>query len=200
MDPNKPFICFSNRSGDYLEQAVQYKPASGWSYHNFRDSDIQSYRPAIEYVADYLSMPAIRVLEVASFYTMYNLKPVGKHFVQVCTNLPCWLNGSDNIMRACHNKLGIKSGETTEDGEFSLLEVECLGACVNAPMMQINDDYYEDLDSEATARILDDLKAGKQPKTGSQLERYTCEPLGGLTSLAHQEDLRVQKVSEKGDN
>ncbi len=156
--------------------------------------------PAIEYVADYLSMPAIRVLEVASFYTMYNLKPVGKHFVQVCTNLPCWLNGSDNIMRACHNKLGIKSGETTEDGEFSLLEVECLGACVNAPMMQINDDYYEDLDSEATARILDDLKAGKQPKTGSQLERYTCEPLGGLTSLAHQEDLRVQKVSEKGDN
>jgi len=156
--------------------------------------------PAIEYVADYLQMPAIRVLEVASFYTMYNLKPVGKHFVQVCTNLPCWLNGSDNVMRACQNKLGIHSGETTEDGEFTLLEVECLGACVNAPMMQINDDYYEDLDSESTAQILDDLRAGKQPKTGSQLERHTCEPLGGLTSLLHQEDLRAQKISEKGDN
>ena len=156
--------------------------------------------PAIEYVADYLQMPAIRVLEVASFYTMYNLKPVGKHFVQVCTNLPCWLNGSDNIMRACQNKLGINSGETTEDGEFTLLEVECLGACVNAPMMQINDDYYEDLDSDVTAQILDDLRAGKQPKTGSQRERYTCEPLGGLTSLSHQEELRAQKVSEKGDN
>ena len=103
--------------------------------------------PAIEYVSEYLEMPAIRVLEVASFYTMYNLKPIGKHFVQVCTNLPCWLNGSDNIMKACQDKLGVRSGETTEDGEFTLLEVECLGACVNAPMMQINDDYYEDLDS-----------------------------------------------------
>lgn len=156
--------------------------------------------PAIEYVADYLQMPAIRVLEVASFYTMYNLKPIGKNFVQVCTNLPCWLNGSDNIMHACHKHLGIKTGETTEDGEFTLIEAECLGACVNAPMMQINDDYYEDLDSEATVRILDDLRAGKQPKTGSQLERYTCEPLGGLTSLTHQEELRVSKVSGKGEN
>lgn len=156
--------------------------------------------PAIEHVADYLDMPAIRVLEVASFYTMYNLKPVGKHFVQVCTNLPCWLNGSDNIMRACHDKLGIKSGETTEDGEFTLLEVECLGACVNAPMMQINDDYYEDLDSEATGRILDALANGDTPPTGSQQARYTCEPLGGLTSLAHQEELRVQKTAGKGDS
>jgi len=156
--------------------------------------------PAIEHVAEYLDMPAIRVLEVASFYTMYNLKPVGKHFVQVCTNLPCWLNGSDNIMKACHDKLGIHSGETTEDGEFTLLEVECLGACVNAPMMQINDDYYEDLDSEGTGAILDELRAGKTPKTGSQLARYTCEPLGELTSLTHQEDLRAQKTAEKGDS
>ena len=156
--------------------------------------------PAIEYVAEYLSMPAIRVLEVASFYTMYNLKPIGENFVQVCTNLPCWLNGSDNIMRACHKNLGIKTGETTADGKFTLIEAECLGACVNAPMMQINDDYYEDLDSELTARILDALRDGKTPKTGSQQERYTCEPLGGLTSLAHQEEARAQKVSEKGNN
>ena len=156
--------------------------------------------PAIEYVSEYLEMPAIRVLEVASFYTMYNLKPIGKHFVQVCTNLPCWLNGSDNIMKACQDKLGVRSGETTEDGEFTLLEVECLGACVNAPMMQINDDYYEDLDIEGTAAILDELRAGKTPKTGSQLARFTCEPLGELTSLTHQEDLRAQKTAGKGNS
>lgn len=157
--------------------------------------------PAIEYVAAYLDMPAIRALEVASFYTMYNLKPVGKHFVQVCTNLPCWLRGSDNVMRTCQEKLGIRSGETTEDGEFSLLEVECLGACVNAPMMQINDDYYEDLDSDSTARILDALAAGETPKTGTQLEgRFTCEPLGGLTSLTEQEPLRAAKVADGGDD
>lgn len=156
--------------------------------------------PAIEYVSEYLEMPAIRVLEVASFYTMYNLKPIGKHFVQICTNLPCWLNGSDNIMKACQDKLGVRSGETTEDGEFTLLEVECLGACVNAPMMQINDDYYEDLDIEGTAAILDELRAGKTPKTGSQLARFTCEPLGELTSLTHQEDLRAQKTAGKGNS
>ena len=156
--------------------------------------------PAIEYVSEYLEMPAIRVLEVASFYTMYNLKPIGKHFVQVCTNLPCWLNGSDNIMKACQDKLGVRSGETTEDGEFTLLEVECLGACVNAPMMQINDDYYEDLDIEGTAAILDELRAGKTSKTGSQLARFTCEPLGELTSLTHQEDLRAQKTAGKGNS
>jgi len=154
--------------------------------------------PAIEYVADYLDMPAIRVLEVASFYTMYNLKPVGKNFVQVCTNLPCWLRGSDNIMKTCKNKLGISSGETTEDGEFTLLEVECLGACVNAPMMQINDDYYEDLDSESTAAVLDALAKGEQPKTGSQAARFTCEPMGGMTSLEHQEDARKAKVGAGG--
>ncbi|MFB0952616.1 MAG: NADH-quinone oxidoreductase subunit NuoE [Rhodospirillales bacterium] len=156
--------------------------------------------PAIEYVSEYLEMPAIRVLEVASFYTMYNLKPIGKHFVQICTNLPCWLNGSDNIMKACQDKLGVRSGETTEDGEFTLLEVECLGACVNAPMMQINDDYYEDLDSRGTAAILDELRAGKTPKTGSQLARFTCEPLGELTSLTHQEGLRAQKTAGKGNS
>src|SRR5690606_16936200 len=106
------------------------------------------------------------VLEVASFYTMYNLKPVGKHHVQVCTNLPCWLRGSDNIAAACKKELGVDFGETTADGMFTLSEVECLGACVNAPMMQIGDDYYEDLDKERTAGILRDLRAGKTPRTG----------------------------------
>ena len=154
--------------------------------------------PAIEYVAEYLSMPAIRVLEVASFYTMYNLKPIGENFVQVCTNLPCWLNGSDNIMRACHKNLGIKTGETTADGKFTLIEAECLGACVNAPMVQINDDYYEDLDSASMGRIIDQLRAGEEPTPGSQVARHTCEPLGGMTALTHQEEARAASVAGKG--
>ncbi len=153
--------------------------------------------PAIEYVADYLDMPSIRVLEVASFYTMYNLKPIGTYFIQVCGTTPCWLRGSDNVMRTCQDKLGIKNGETTEDGMFSLLEVECLGACVNAPMVQINDDYYEDLDSDMTAEIIDALRAGETPPTGTQLPRASCEPLGGLTTLTDQEDLRAERVGAK---
>ena len=144
-------------------------------------------RAAIEYVADMLGMPDIRVLEVASFYTMYNLKPVGRHHVQVCTNLPCWLRGSDGIVDACRENLGIGFGQTTGDGLFTLSEVECLGACVNAPMMQIGDDYYEDLDADSTRTILDTLRAGGQPKPGSQSGRHSCEPAGGLTSLTELE-------------
>jgi len=153
-----------------------------------RQNDNWLSKAAMDHVAEMLEMPPIRVYEVATFYTMYNLKPVGKHHVQVCTNLPCWLRGSDSIVSACKNKLGIESGETTDDGQFTLTEVECLGACVNAPMMQIDDDYYEDLDSDSTEAILEDLAAGRQPKTGSQAGRHTCEPMGGLTSLLHQAD------------
>ncbi|NQV84595.1 MAG: NADH-quinone oxidoreductase subunit NuoE [Rhodospirillales bacterium] len=140
-------------------------------------------RAAIDTVAAILTMPPIRVYEVASFYTMYNLKPVGRHHVQVCTNLPCWLRGSDAIVGACKKTLGLELGMTSEDGMFTLSEAECLGACVNAPMMQIGDDYYEDLDADSTQGILDTLKAGGTPKTGSQTGRHTCEPVGGLTSL-----------------
>jgi NADH-quinone oxidoreductase E subunit len=147
-------------------------------------------RAAIEYVADLLGMPEIRVLEVASFYTMYNLKPVGRHHVQVCTNLPCWLRGSDDITRECRETLGVDFGQTTDDGLFTLTEVECLGACVNAPMMQINDDYYEDLDAGSTQTILSLLREGREPKTGSQSGRHTCEPAGGLTSLTELESAR----------
>lgn len=145
---------------------------------------------AMDFVAEMLSMPPIRVYEVATFYTMYNLKPVGKHHVQVCTNLPCWLRGSDAIAGACKKSLGVDFGETTEDGQFTLSEVECLGACVNAPMMQINEDFYEDLDSDSAEQVLEDLKAGRTPKSGSQGVRHTCEPAGGLTSLMHQADLK----------
>ena len=138
---------------------------------------------AMDYVAGYLKMPPIRVYEVASFYTMFNLKPVGRHHVQVCTNLPCWLRGADVVVEACRRTLGVEFGETTADGTFTLSEVECLGACVNAPMMQIGDDFYEDLDPDTTRAILSVLKQGGKPKTGSQIGRHSCEPRTGLTSL-----------------
>ncbi len=133
-------------------------------------------RVAMDAVAGMLEMPPIRVYEVATFYTMYNLKPVGKHHVQVCTNLPCWLRGSDEIAGGCRKSLGIDFGMTTEDGMFTLSEVECLGACANAPMMQIGDDYYEDLDAKSTESILDELKAGGEPKPGPQRGRHGSEP------------------------
>ncbi len=138
---------------------------------------------AIRYVADMLGMPHIRALEVASFYSMYNLAPTGTHLVQVCTTTPCWLRGSGAILDACQKTLGIEAGETTADGEFTLAEVECLGACVNAPMMQIGDDYFEDLDDESATRILDALKRGERTKPGPQVDRQTSSPQGGPTSL-----------------
>lgn len=149
-------------------------------------------------VARMLDMPQMRVYEVATFYTMYNRSPVGKYFVQVCTTTPCMLGGcgSDKIMKACEDFLGIHSGHMTEDKLFSLLEVECLGACVNAPMVQINDDYYEDLTPETTVQLLQALKdsstisgydANKVPRPGPQAyegkQRMTCEPRAGLTAL-----------------
>ncbi|MBF0283115.1 MAG: NADH-quinone oxidoreductase subunit NuoE [Magnetococcales bacterium] len=114
-------------------------------------------RQAMDLVADHLGIPPIRVYEVATFYTMFNLKPVGKHHVQICTNISCWLCGSDAIVKAVQQKLGVGFGQTDKDKRFTLTEVECLGACVNAPMMQINDDYYEDLTPDKISGILDGL-------------------------------------------
>jgi NADH-quinone oxidoreductase subunit E len=139
----------------------------------------------MDYVAEILSMPPMRVYEVATFYTMYNLSPVGKHFVEICTTTPCWLRGSDKIVEACEKHLGIKIGETTKDGQFTIKEAECLGACVNAPMLQIGDHYYEDLTPENTVALLNDLKAGKKPKAGPQSGRKSSEPLSGATTLKH---------------
>jgi NADH-quinone oxidoreductase subunit E len=136
-------------------------------------------RPAMEYVARVLDMAAIRVYEVATFYTMFNLKPVGKHHVQICRTTPCWLRGADELTQACRMKLGIGLKERTADGKFSLIEVECLGACVNAPVVQINDDFYEDLDPQKLAAILDTLARGERPKTGSQVGRQGSAPVGG---------------------
>ena len=140
-------------------------------------------RAAMDHVADVLGMPKIRVYEVATFYNMFNLAPVGRHHVQVCTTTPCWLRGSDGIVGTCQKVLGVRIGETTPDGMFTVDEVECLGACVNAPMMKIGDHYYEDLDSESTERILMALKAGKQVAPGPQSKRKSSESAGGLTSL-----------------
>ena len=140
-------------------------------------------RAAMEHVAEMLAMPRIRVLEVATFYTMYNLGPVGRHRIQVCTTTPCWLRGSDEVVAACRDKLGIGFGETTADGLFTLQEVECLGACVNAPMIQVNDDYYEDLDAESTRAILEALAKGETPQAGPQNGRHTSEPSGAPTTL-----------------
>jgi len=139
--------------------------------------------PVIEYVAAMLDMPYIRAYEVASFYTMYNLAPVGRFHVQVCGTTPCLLRGSDDVMAACANK-GLVKGKTTPDGLFTLTEVECMGNCANAPMVQINDDNFEDLDYDSTTRILEALAAGESPKAGTQIAgRHTSEPEGGPTSL-----------------
>ena len=139
-------------------------------------------REALEYIAAQLDMAVIKVLEVATFYTMYNLKKIGTHHVQLCGTTPCWLRGSDDVMRACTD-FGLEKGETTHDGLFHLTEVECLGACCNAPMVQINDEYYEDLDYESMTAILKTLSEGGAPKIGSQKGRNTSEPFDGLTTL-----------------
>ncbi len=139
-------------------------------------------RPAIEKVAEMLGMPNIRVLEVATFYTMFNLEPVGRYYVQLCGTTPCMLRGSEDIKAVLRKRVG-EQGHVTADGLFSWNEVECLGACCNAPMVQINDDYYEDLTPENFLRLLDDLAAGRPVKAGSQIGRVSSEPVGGLTSL-----------------
>ena len=139
--------------------------------------------PAVDYVADYLHMPQIRVYEVVTFYSMFNLKAVGRNQVRVCTTTPCWLRGSAAVLDACRETLGIDLNETTDDGEFTLTEVECLGACVNAPMIQINDDYFEDLDGARTKALLDLLKKGDKPKPGSQTGRQCSAPLKGFATM-----------------
>ncbi len=140
-------------------------------------------REAMDYVARLLDMAPIKVYEVATFYTMINLAPVGKYHVQLCRTTPCWLCGSDDVRAACLDELGIGLGETTADGLFTVTEVECLGACVNAPMVQINDDFYEDLDGERMRGLLRAFRDGTPPERGPQSARQASEPGGGLTTL-----------------
>jgi NADH-quinone oxidoreductase subunit E len=138
--------------------------------------------PAIRYVAEFLDMPHMRAMEVATFYTMFNLEPVGEHFVQLCGTTPCWLRGADNLKNVCRKIIG-EQNAVTEDGKLSWLEVECLGACVNAPMVQINDNFYEDLTAEWFEKILLDLKRGDTVIPGPQTSRQASEPEGGRTVL-----------------
>jgi NADH-quinone oxidoreductase subunit E len=137
---------------------------------------------AIEHVAELLAMPRIRVLEVATFYTMFNLAPVGRYYVQLCGTTPCMLRGSEELKKVCQRRIG-EQEHVTADGKFSWIEVECLGACVNAPMAQINYDYYEDLTPETFEKILDELAAGKTPKSGPQIDRQLSAPVGGPRTL-----------------
>ncbi|QZH74654.1 MAG: NADH-quinone oxidoreductase subunit NuoE [Erythrobacter sp.] len=154
------------------------------------ETDTQGWLPipVIEYVAAYLDMPVIRVLEVATFYTMYNLAPVGRFHVQVCGTTPCMLRGSDDLLAACKAR-GMKKGHISDDGLWSFTEVECMGNCATAPMVQINDDNYEDLTAERLDAVLDALARGELPKTGTQEPgRHTSEPAGGPTTLREMVD------------
>ena len=141
-------------------------------------------RVAMDVIAERLSMPPIRVYEVATFYFMFNMKPIGRHHLQLCGTTPCMLRGSDDVLRACKDAGGLKGvGDTSADGLFTLTEVECLGACVNAPILQIDDDYYEDLDYESTVKLLEAFKRGERPKPGSAIGRQASAPAGEQTVL-----------------
>ncbi len=141
-------------------------------------------RVAMDEIARRLGMAPIRVYEVATFYLMYNTKPVGTYHLQACTTTPCWLRGSDAIVKACKDATGIEHfGETSADGMFTLTEVECLGACVNAPILQVNDDFYEDLDEESTRELLEALRRGEPPPVGSVKGRQCAAPADGPTTL-----------------
>ena len=138
---------------------------------------------AMKYVANFLNMPYIKVYEVATFYSMYNLSPVGEYFVQVCTTTPCMIRGAYKLVEACKEKISESENTLSQSGKCSWIEVECLGACVNAPMMQINDDYYEDLDKEKTLKILDKILKGDKPKPGSYRGRINNEPENNRKTL-----------------
>ena len=142
-------------------------------------------RVAMDVIADRLSMPPIRVYEVATFYFMFNMKPIGRHHLQLCGTTPCMLRGSDDVLRACKDAGALKGvGDTSADGMFTLTEVECLGACVNAPILQVDDDYYEDLDYDSVVKLLEAFKRGEKPKPGSAIGRMASAPAGPQNVLA----------------
>ena len=154
-------------------------------------------RVAMDVIAARLSMAPIRVYEVATFYLMYNTKPIGRYHLQVCTTTPCWLRGSDAIVETCKRVGGIAAfGETSADGVFTMSEVECLGACVNAPILQVDDDYYEDLDAERCASLLDALRRGERPRPGSVIDRLNSAAEGGRTTLRNGDDASNTRAVE----
>jgi NADH-quinone oxidoreductase subunit E len=139
--------------------------------------------PMMRVIGEMLGMSPIRVLEIATFYTMFNLKPVGQNLLQVCTTTPCWLRGSDEVVAACKKHIHPHAETVSADGKLSWMEVECLGACVNAPVIQVGDDFYEDLDGGRTEGLINDLRNGRPTRPGSQIGRQTSAPEGGPTTL-----------------
>ena len=159
-----------------------YKESSIMPLLSMAQSQNHGWLPkkAIEYVSKFIEVPEIKVLEIATFYSMYNLSPVGKFHIEVCTTTPCMLRGSDSMLDLCKKKFGLNIGEITKDGLFSLGRVECLGACVNAPVIKINENYYEDLDSDSLIKLLDNLQMNKKVKVGTQSKRKGTEPVKRL--------------------
>ncbi len=155
-----------------------YKESSIMPLLSMAQSQNKGWVPkkAIEYISEFIGVPEIKVLELATFYSMYNLSPVGKFHIEVCTTTPCMLRGSDSMLNLCKKKLGIDIGEITKDKTFSLGKVECLGACVNAPVVKINEDYYEDLNSQTFDKLINNLKDNKNVKIGPQSKRMGSEP------------------------
>jgi NADH-quinone oxidoreductase subunit E len=190
LNPEQPAsFVFTSENKFWAEKEIQKYPpgrqASAIIALLWRGQEQEGWvtKPMIEAVALMLGMPYIRALEVATFYTMFNLNPVGKHLVQVCTTTPCWLAGSDDVVTACKKHIAPEQHVISKDGVFSWMEVECLGACVNAPMLQIGKDFYEDLDTSKAEAILAAFRAGETPKPGPQNGRFSSEPIGGATTL-----------------
>ena len=183
LDSNQPEVfSFSNKDNELIEKIIKNYPKDRKQSAVVPSLYIAQKRAggwlpekAISKVAEILEMPKMRVLEIATFYSMFNLKPTGEHFIQVCGTTPCWLRGSDNIIKACIELVG-KEGEVSSDS-ISWLEVECLGACVNAPAVQINEDYYEDLNYENMIDLINNIKKKKTIKVGSQIGRVSSEPI-----------------------
>ena len=184
-----PSFAFTPENADWCDRQIAKYPEGRQAsavlsllWRAQLQNDFWLPKPAIENVARMLGMPYIRVLEIATFYSMFNLEPVGRYFIQMCGTTPCMIAGSDDIKGVLERRVG-PMRVVRGDGMFSWLEVECLGACCNAPMVQINEVYYEDLTAENFDKLLDDLEAGRPVRGGSQTGRRTSEPVGGLTSL-----------------
>jgi NADH-quinone oxidoreductase subunit E len=194
-----PSFAFTPENLEWAKARIaKYPPGRQWSavipllWRAQEQSGGWLPQKAIEAVAEMLGMAKIRVLEVATFYTMFNLSPVGRFHVQFCGTTPCMLRGADALKKVLHQMIGHEN-EVTADGTFSWTEVECLGACVNAPMVQINADYYEDLTPESLTRILNDLAAGRTPKSGPQVDRHLSAPIGGENTLTDPSIFTVTK-------
>ena len=180
---NKQNIELANKMISNYPEGKQQSAVMSLLYIAQRQNNNWIPLASMKYIAKFLSMPYIKVYEVATFYSMYNLAPVGKYFVQVCTTTPCMIRGANQLVKACKEKISENESELSNDKSCSWMEVECLGACVNAPMMQINDDYYEDLDKEKTLKILDKILNGETPKPGSYRGRLNNEPENNRKTL-----------------